>query len=256
VALTIGPGATSWTVAMKASRGGADTNMPTATVLQLLTFPTLLDTAVVAAAFTSGTDDEADDAYRQRGKLEIRSKAKGTDDALVAAALAGGASFAYTVENTGAGVVPVTLYAAAADGTLSGPLQAEILRHLNGDKTSNPVLPAARAKGVPVEVVAATVVTFNYSIGLVLQPWVVDLPGDLKLTNLKADLAAAITAYVQGLNDPNQVDRVMRVNRVKDIILTYRGRGVLDVTNGTFLPSSNTTLTSQQMAKMGAITWL
>lgn len=254
--LTIGPGATMWTVAMASDRGGADTNMASGTVLQLVTQANALDTATVAAAFTNGSDDETDDAYRQRGKLEIRSRAKGTDDALIAAALKAGAAFAYTTENFTAGAIPVTLYAANSAGALPGALQTEIRRHLNGDPAALPVLPAARVKGVPVDVQPATTVSFPFSIKLILQPFVIDTPADPKLTTLRADIAANITSYIQDLNRPGQLDRVMRINRVKDICLGYRGRGVLDVDNATFLPAANTTLTAQQMAVTGAITWL
>ncbi len=253
VALTINPGQTSWTVPMVASRGGSDTNMPIGQELQMVTQATLLDTAVVATAFTTGTDDETDSAYRQRGKLVIRSRTLATDDALVAAALTAGAAFAYTVESfAGGGTPPVTLYCCAADGTLSTTLQNNVKTYINGDSTANPPIPMARAKGIWVDVQPATTVTFNFSIGLVLQIWVTGTT----LTQLQTDLQTAITAYVQGLNSAGNTDRTMRINRIKDICMTFRGRGVMDVTDATFLPAASTALTAQQMAVMGTITWL
>jgi uncharacterized phage protein gp47/JayE len=258
VALTIGPGFTSWTLAFAATRGGADTNLPAGTTLQLVSQTTLLDTAVVGAAFTTGTDAEADAAYRQRGKLVIRSRARGTDDALVAAALTAGASFAYTVENFTGGAIPVTLYAADANGALSTPLRAAIVRQVNGDQTVSPVLPMARAKGILVDVQPAATVTFNFSIGLVLQTFVVDNAalGIFTLTNLKTDINTAVTNYIKALNTPGNTDRVMRLNGVKAIVKGFKSRGVLDVVDATFLPASSTALTASQIALMGSITWL
>jgi hypothetical protein len=250
--LTIAPGATTWTIPFKANRGGADTNMPADTPLQLVTQASQLDTAAVATPFTTGTDDERDEAYRQRGKLVIRSRTLGTDDALVAAALTAGAYFAYTTEDFTPGAPPVTLYAADANGQLSAGLRAEILRHINGDPGANPPIPMARAKGIWVDVQPAASVVFNFSIKLILQSWVTGAA----LDQLHEDLEEAITAYVRSLNIAGTVDRTMRINRIKEICLTFRGRGVVDVDDATFLPATSTTLTSQQMATMGTLTWL
>lgn len=255
--ITIGPGlGTSWTVAAKATRGGSDTNLASGTLLRLTTQATLLDTATVTTAFTTGTDDETDEAYIRRGKFALASRGKGTDEALVAAALAAGAAFAYTEENYTPYALPVTLYAANASGVLSAPLRNEILRQVNGDHTVDPILPAARCKGLGVDVVAASAVTFNFSLPLVLQSWVVDGPAGNLLTILRADIASTITAYIASLNDPTADDRVMRVNRIKDLCMAFRHRGVLDVLDDTFLPATSTVLAVNQQAIMGAITWL
>jgi hypothetical protein len=255
-ALTIAPGPTSWTVQFAANRGGTDTNLPAGTTLQLVTQTTLLDTAVVAAPFTTGTDNESDPAYRQRGKLLVRSRARGTDDALIAAALTAGAYFAFTTESFVAGASPVTMYAADINGSLSAALRTNILRYLNGDSTVTPPLPMARCKGLVVDVQPAATVTFNFSIGLVLQAYVIDGPAGNLLTNLHTDLTTAITNYIKSLNVPGNTDRVMRLNRVKDVLLTFRNRGVIDTVDATFLPATNTALTTQQMAVMGTVTWL
>jgi uncharacterized phage protein gp47/JayE len=364
--VTIGPGATSWTAPFAATTGGIVTNAPAGTVLQLVTQANQLDTAVVATPFTVGTDNETDDAYRQRGKLVIRSRTKGTDDAIIAAALTGGAAFAYTVENasappaivptlgtspTGGSLVagtylvcltyqtatgettrgpeqsitipagtaantlavsggalpinvtainvyataasggtgtetkqggysgtatgltltaiaagsalptlnttyngfPVNLYAADASGNCSAGLQAAILTQVNGNyATSPPTPPMARAKGILVNVQPAAAITFNFSIGLVVQSYVTGTT----LTALQTDIQTAITNYVKALNTPGNTDRTMRINRIKDIVLNFGARGVMDVVDGTFLPASSTALTNQQLAVMGTITWL
>ncbi|MBO9542713.1 baseplate J/gp47 family protein [bacterium] len=251
--LIIAPGATSWTVPFIASRGGTDTNMPVGIALQIITQSTQLDGAVVAEAFTNGTDDESDSAYRLRAKLEIRSRTKGTDDSLIAAALTAGAVVAYTVEDfTTPGAAPVTLYCADGNGLLPPALLAEVRRHLNGDRNANPPISAARAKGIWVDVKPIEGVTFNFSIKLVLQPWVT---GTL-VSQLREDVLGAVTTYVRSLNDPGANDRVMRINRIKDICLSFQGRGVIDVDNASFLPVSNFALAERQMAIMGGLTWL
>lgn len=257
-AVTIGPGlGTSWTTPAIASRGGTDTNLLPGTRMLLATQANLIDGVTVGTAFTNGTDDETDDAYLRRGKFVMASRARGTDEALVAAALAAGAYYAYTVEQAVVGAPLVILYAADANGTLSPALKTEILRQLNGDKTTSPILPAARCKGIVVDVQAVAVVTFNFSIKLVLQAWVVDgLAGNL-LTNLRADILTGVTNYIKSLNDPVSPDRVMRINAIKAICRSFKDRGVIDVDDATFLPAANSALlTAQQMAKMGVLTWL
>jgi uncharacterized phage protein gp47/JayE len=256
-AVTIAPGATSWVVPFEATSGGANSNLPAGTALQLVTQASLLDQAVVSTAFTNGTDAESDDAYKLRGKKEIRSRTKGTDDALVAAALAAGAAFAYTVENTGVGQTPVTLYAADANGNLPAPLATNIARYLNGDATANPPITPARARGIAVAVQAASSTTFNFAIKLVLQAWVTaDQTGDT-LAQLQADIATALTGYVKSLNAPGLADRTYRPNAVKAIIRTFGPRGVLDVDDATFSPGgAPVALAVQQLAVMGTITWL
>jgi hypothetical protein len=256
--ITIGPGlGTSFTVAFAATRGGTDTNLLAGTRVLLTTQATLFDTATVATAFTVGTNDELDDAYRRRGKFALTARAKGTDEAIVAAALAAGCSFAFTVENYAPYAIPVTLYCAAANGVLSTALQTEVLRQLNGDHTVSPILPAARAKGLLVDVQAVATVSYAFTIKLILQSYVVDGPAGNLLTNLRTDIATGIQNYIVALNDPTSPDRTMRINRIKDICLTFRNRGVIDVDDSTFLPAATgAALTAQQMALYGGVTWL
>jgi hypothetical protein len=256
--VTIGPGmGTSFTVAFAATRGGTDTNLLAGTRMLLTTQATLFDTATVGTAFTVGTDDETDTLYRRRGKFAITARAKGTDEALVAAALAAGCSVAYTVENYTPYGIPVTLYCAASTGVLSPALKTEVLRQLNGDHTVSPILPAARCKGLLVDVQAIATVTYPFTIKLILQSFVVDGPAGNLLTQLRADIATGIQNYIVALNDPTSPDRTMRLNRVKDICLTFRNRGVIDVDDATFLPAATgAALTAQQMALFGGVTWL
>lgn len=250
-ALTIATGSTTWTVAFKAVSGGANTNLPDGTPLQLITQGSLFDTAEVASNFTNGQDVEDDAAYVARARLIIRSRTKGTYDALIGAALTAGAAFAYASEPIGE-TYQVVVYACSQSGTLSAALEAAIRQRINGDRTVTPIIPMVRAAGIAVDVQQASTVTYNFSIPLVLRD---SVTGDL-LTSLRADIEAAITAFVQSLNTSDNADRVMRINRIKDICIHFRERGVLDVDDDTFLPADSDPLTSEQYAVMGTITWL
>ena len=260
-AFTIAPGETSWVVPFEANADsvGTDTNLPAGTVLQVVSQGNLLDTAVVETDYTTGRDQESEDAYKRRGKLAIRSRTKATDDALELAAIEAGAAFVYIVEDFTEGATPVTVYAAGPDGTLSAGLRANILLHINGNglPRSNPDrIPMARAKGIYVDVAEAARQTFDFTIPLVLESWVIDTVGSQLLTNLRADIVTSLTAYIVGLNDPGNDDRVMRVNRVRDIVMNFRQRGVRDIDNATFLPAANVVLGTNEMAVMGEVTWL
>lgn len=259
-AFTIAPGETSWVVAFEADADsvGTDTNLPAGTVLQVVSQGNLLDTAVVETDFTTGRDQESEDDYKRRGKLAIRSRTKATDDALELAAIEAGAVFVHIVEDFTEGATPVTIYAAGPDGTLSAGLRTNILLHVNGNglaRTDPEHIPMARAKGIFVDVAAATAQTFDFTIPLVLESWVIDTVGSPLLTNLRADIVASITAYIKGLNDPGNADRVMRVNRVRDIVMNFRQRGVKDIADATFLPAANVVLGANETAVMGEVTW-
>lgn len=250
--LTIAPPDTSWTADFVCTTGGTAGNLPAGTQLQLITNTNLLDAAVVATSFTTGTDAEADADYRLRGKLEVRSRGLGTRDALLAATLRAGAAFAAIAEDFTPGNPPVTLYAANSTGGLPAQLVTDIMQQVNGDPQADPPIRMSRVAGIPVQVLPMTTVTISYTIGLVVTANVV---GPL-LTALQADIAEALEGYVGSMNSLTNPDRVHRVNQAKDIIMAFKGRGVLDIDDGTFAPAANHVFSEVEWAAFGGVTWL
>lgn len=220
-------------------------------------------------AFINGTDTELDAPYRIRAKAIISSRTLGTSPAIIGAALSvPGVAFADVIEDFGNDVTPVTLYVATAAGTLSAALAAQVLRVINGDKLAVSPLPMIRAAGINVAIGVAVTIRFTFSIKLVLRGYVVDGPAGALRSNLEGAIAGALTAYVQGLN-VRGADRTLRLNLIKDLIMNYRGLGLVDLDDATYIataaigagPATPFTgnypaLTGNQMAVMGPITFL
>jgi uncharacterized phage protein gp47/JayE len=238
-ALTMGAGVTSAPVAAASITTGLAANISSGTLLQITSNTPLVTGATATGNFTGGDDIESVEAYRVRLRLLAQSRAKATGDALLAAVLGvNGVAFARVIDQP-ASNPPVLIYAGNSSGLLPAPLATSVQAAVN----------AVRAQGIAPSYSAPVTATFNHTLQLVLDAGVA-----IDVTSLRAQIQADIAAYVESLN--LTTDRTHRINRVRDIVMGYKRLGVLDLVDASLLPAANQTLTDNQMAVMGIITWL
>jgi uncharacterized phage protein gp47/JayE len=237
--LTMGAGVTSADVDAESTTLGLAANITAGTLLQITSSTSLVTGATAAATFTGGDEAESNEAYRIRLRLLAQSKAKANGDGLLAAVLGvSGAAFARVVEQATQNP-PVLIYVGNSSGLLPGDLATDV----------SDAVDAVRAWGIPPTYSAPSVVTVSYTLQLV---W--DTARAIDMPAVTALIEADLDAYVASLN--LGADRTHRINRVRDIVMGYKRVGVVDLVDDTLLPAANQTLTDDEMAVYGGVTWL
>ena len=207
----------------------------------ILNKPDNIDFAYNPLAFAGGTDEETDAERLARFTLYINSLSKGTPNAILTGALSvNGVRDASIEEN-----VPTdgtsTVYCDDGSGNLSGALQTEIQKVIDGDVTDPTNYPGYRAAGTTIIVSPPTIVSIPVTIEIDI------LTGSQIDTNVLTTIATnAITQYINSLVMGYDVitqtlkDTVQNTSsEIYDVILT--------------LPNANVTIAANEIAKVSTI---
>lgn len=254
VDVTIAEGDTTATFRIAASQAGALGNIPANTVFTMTPSPNGFVSAINAASFANGEDEETDDqrkarfadyiATLQRGTLAAiiygaKTTTRVTNGVIVEQIRAAALIEPYVADNTQPTGL-VELYVHNGVGSTSGDIVAACQEIVDGyyDEDGDPV-PGWKAAGVVVEVVAADEVEVDFTAAMTVA---VGYDED----ELADEAAGAIADYILNLDIGKPFIRAEAISLAMDI------EGVTDFIPS--VPSGNVTATNSEKLMPGTIT--
>lgn len=226
-------------ITIQAKKMGIDGNVPADTITVLITSISGLISVNNAVATTGGQDEESSVEYQKRFAEFIEGLGGSSVPGIKSAArsVSGVRSVSVQEHFPPSSNYNLTMYVDDGSGNADAQMLADVLAVLEGDGSEE--FPGAKGAGINVRVLAPTKVTIDVTVSITTDNLLSD-----EATTFNVELA--LTNYVNNL----EMEQDVILNKLRAVMMNEIG--VVDVSIS--VPASNTSISSNQIARIGNIT--